>query len=84
MKYKCPCCGYYTFDNKLDGSYDICEVCYWEDDISQLEDPTNENGANGISLIQAKKNYKEFGACHLDLIVYVRNPYPDELTGFDE
>ena len=84
MKYKCPCCGYYTFDNKLDGSYDICEVCYWEDDIRQLEDPTNENGANGISLIQAKKNYKEFGACHLDLIAYVRNPYPDELTGFDE
>ena len=31
-KYKCPCCGYYTFDHVLDESYDICPVCYWEDD----------------------------------------------------
>lgn len=31
MKYKCPCCGYYTFDEKPNGNYDICEVCFWED-----------------------------------------------------
>ena len=50
MKYKCPCCGYYTFDNKPDGSYDICKVCFWEADLIQLEDPTYEGGANKVSL----------------------------------
>jgi len=83
MKYKCPCCGYYTFDNRPDGSYDICKVCFWEDDPIQLEDPTYEGGANKVSLIQAKKNYKEFGACERVTIPYVRKPYPDELSGID-
>ena len=35
-KYKCPCCGFYTFDEKLNGNYDICPVCFWEDDPIQL------------------------------------------------
>ena len=29
-KYKCPCCGYFTLDER--GEYDICPVCFWEDD----------------------------------------------------
>lgn len=29
-KYKCPCCGCYTLDER--GAYDICPVCFWEDD----------------------------------------------------
>ena len=83
MKYKCPCCGYNTFDNKPDGSYDICKVCFWEDDPIQLKDPTYEGGANTVSLIQAKENYKEFGACEREMIPHVRKPYPDEFSGFD-
>lgn len=78
MKYKCPCCGYFTFDNKPDGSYDICKVCFWEDDPIQLGDPTYEGGANKVSLIQAKMNYIEFGACEHEMIPCVRKPYPDE------
>jgi hypothetical protein len=31
---QCPCCGYYTLDGR--GGYDICPVCFWEDD-SALE-----------------------------------------------
>ena len=31
-KYKCPCCGLYTFDEKTNGNYDTCPVCFWEDD----------------------------------------------------
>ena len=34
-EYPCPCCGYLMF-NEEPGSYDICEVCGWEDDLSQL------------------------------------------------
>lgn len=29
-KYKCLCCGYQTLDTR--GEYDICPVCFWEDD----------------------------------------------------
>lgn len=83
MKYKCPCCGYYTFTHKPDGSYDICKVCFWEDDPIQLENPTYEGGANKVSLIQAQKNFKEFGACEREMIPHVRKPSSDELVGID-
>lgn len=50
-KYKCPCCGFYTFDEKPNGNYDICPVCFWEDDPIQLEDNEYEGGANRVSLV---------------------------------
>ncbi|MEK7425862.1 MAG: CPCC family cysteine-rich protein [Actinomycetota bacterium] len=42
--YPCPCCGYLVFDEGP-GSYDICPVCGWEDDLSQLRF-TGMGGAN--------------------------------------
>ncbi len=36
MKYKCFCCGYTTLDSR--GGYDICPVCFWEDDRYLLYD----------------------------------------------
>ncbi|NIP43329.1 MAG: hypothetical protein GWN61_14025, partial [candidate division Zixibacteria bacterium] len=35
MIYTCPCCGYRTLDDPP-GSYDICGICFWEDDTVQL------------------------------------------------
>lgn len=29
-KFACPCCGCLTLDER--GCYDICPVCFWEDD----------------------------------------------------
>ncbi len=72
MKYKCPCCGYYTFDKQPGGTYDICPVCFWEDDGWQLDNPDAEGGANKVSLNQARLNYMEFGACEPDRKEYVR------------
>ncbi|WP_350277131.1 CPCC family cysteine-rich protein [Kribbella sp. HUAS MG21] len=43
-KYPCPCCGYLMYDEEP-GSYEICEVCGWEDDLSQLRFATM-GGAN--------------------------------------
>src|SRR4051812_13425965 len=42
--YPCPCCGYLVF-GEAPGSYDICPLCGWEDDLSQLRFPTM-GGAN--------------------------------------
>lgn len=83
MKYKCPCCGFYTFEEKPDGNYDICPVCFWEDDPIQLQDETYEGGANHVSLKDAKKNYVEFGACERKYIRNVRQPLENEKSGID-
>lgn len=70
--FACPCCGYKTFREKPNGTYDICEVCYWEDDPIQLNDPNYEGGANRVSLKQGQKNFIEFGACEREMIKNVR------------
>ncbi len=78
MKYQCPCCGFYTFEEPPDGNYDICPVCYWEDDPVQLADEAYSGGANHVSLAQARRNFLAFGACERECIPYVRAPLEDE------
>lgn len=82
-KYKCPCCGYYTFENKPNGLYDICPVCFWEDDLFAYEDQDRVSDCNHVSLNKAKQNYKEFGACCEKDIDFVRKPNDDELSGIE-
>lgn len=83
MKHKCPCCGHYTLPEKAGGTDEICKVCFWEDDIVQLNDADYAGGANKVSLNQARKNYLEFGACEIEMKKYVRLPKDDEKTGID-
>ncbi|MDE7394925.1 MAG: hydrolase [Clostridiales bacterium] len=83
-KYKCPCCGYYTFREKPIGEYDICPVCFWEDDPFQADDPDLEGFANTVSLNQARENYRAFGACTESMLPHVRPPKKNELNGLDE
>jgi len=83
MKYCCPCCGYYTFDERPNGNYDICPVCFWEDDPIQLKRPNFIEGVNGISLNQARENYLQYGACTISMVRYIRKPKEDELSGMD-
>lgn len=73
----CRCCGYLTISMR--GYFEICPVCYWEDDEDQFDDPDYKRGVNGISLKQAKKNYAEFGACDRRFRTCVRKPEKDEL-----
>ena len=80
LKYKCPCCNYYTFDSKPDGEYDICPVCFWEDDPFQSENPDLDGMANRVSLNQARENYKKFGACEKHMLPYVRKPNINEMN----
>ncbi|MCC8135609.1 MAG: hypothetical protein LIO40_02905 [Ruminococcus sp.] len=55
-KHKCPVCGKYEFENR--DSFDICEVCGWEDDDFQLKKPDYKGGANKMSLNEAIEAYK--------------------------
>lgn len=69
--YTCPCCGYKTL--KEEHEYNICSICYWEDDWYQFVD-VDSIGANKVSLREAQKNYLEFGACDKSVLNFVRPP----------
>ena len=73
-KYFCRCCGYNTLKQFPNGTYEICEICFWEDDIYQTENPDDEDGPNRVSLLQARKNFEDFGACEFDMKIHVRKP----------
>lgn len=51
----CPCCGIGLVSEGHE--FDICEVCGWEDDPVQFEDPDYSGGANRISLNEARQIY---------------------------
>lgn len=77
--YACPCCRYLTLDER--GGFDICQVCFWEDDGQ--DDPDADvvlGGPNGgLSLTEARANFKAMGACEARLLSCVRPPAPDEI-----
>jgi cysteine-rich CPCC protein len=73
-KYTCPCCGYKTLAAEPPGTYDICDICFWEDDPLQFEEPDYQSGANPVCLRQAQMNFIKFGACEPDMIEHVRKP----------
>lgn len=77
-KYTCPCCGYKTLDEEPPGTYEICAICYWEDDPVQFEDPDYEGGANRPLLKTAQKNVQVFGACEKQFQEHVRKPNADD------
>lgn len=74
----CPCCGYLTLTDAHQGSYELCPVCFWEDDQVQFRDPDYEGGANRPSLRQAQRNFATFGACERVACGAVRPPRPYE------
>lgn len=59
LKFKCPCCGQHTLSEQPPGTYEICEVCGWEDDEIQYQNPDFPGGANSLSLNQAKKYFEK-------------------------
>jgi hypothetical protein len=55
---ECLCCGYKTIEER--GGYDICPVCFWEDDGSN--DPERYSPPNHLTLGEAKLNFLKLGA----------------------
>lgn len=53
----CPCCGKYRFEKY--NSFDICDICNWEDDGVQEADPDYPGGANKMSLNEARQAYRK-------------------------
>lgn len=75
---RCPCCGYKTLLDR--GRFEICDVCYWEDDGQDDYDAdVVRGGPNGpLSLSVARANYRQFGACEQRFVAHVRPPTAEE------
>ncbi len=73
----CPCCGHLVFAEPP-GSYDICPVCFWEDDAVQIRWPDRSGGANAPSLVDSQRNVVLHGAMEARFAGNVRQPTLNE------
>jgi hypothetical protein len=76
--HQCPCCDHFTFREM----WDICPVCFWEYDGLDVDHPDEPSGCNhGLTVRQARHNFRQFGACEADMLQHVlpadqRGRYP--------
>ena len=70
----CPCCGYLTLSERR--AYDLCPVCFWEDDGNN--DPDGDPGPNGVTLRDARLNFRAMGVSEERFKHLVRAPQSDE------
>jgi hypothetical protein len=76
--YRCPCCKFKTLCGRA--AYEICPICFWEDDGQDEHDADEiRGGPNGfLSLKQAQTNFREYGAVERRFCGNVRPPYTEE------
>lgn len=73
----CPCCGYLTLSGPP-GSFEICDVRWWEDDVVQLKYPGSRGGANQPALVEAQATFQAHGSSDLRLSSHTRQPRPSD------
>jgi hypothetical protein len=75
---RCPCC--YCKTLSLRGGFELCPVCFWEDDGQDDYDANEVRGGpnEGLSLTEARENYRRFSACDERSIQHVRLARPEE------
>jgi len=77
-RYACPCCQFLTLEQR--GGFEICPVCFWEDDGQDDHDADLvRGGPNGkLSLTEARENFLQIGAVEDRFLSNVRKPKPEE------
>ncbi len=83
LNYKCPCCGYYTFEHPPIGKFENCPVCCWLDDTQCLHDLDYVSAGLELSLRQARRNFLTMRACKEEFVSEVRAPMESELDGIN-
>ena len=76
-KVHCFICGYPTLDERCD--WDICPICYWEDDVLVQGDEDRRSTANRMMVSEAQANYMLIGAISPEYVENVRPPTADEV-----
>ncbi len=77
-KYSCPCCRCFTLMGR--GGYEVCPVCYWEDDGQDDHDADVVRGGPNadLSLVSARQNFTREGAVSPEFKDSVRAALPSE------
>ena len=57
LKNSCPVCGYLTLDER--DSFDICAICFWEDDGIDDFEVNNDSGPNHMTLKEGREIFQE-------------------------
>jgi hypothetical protein len=73
----CACCGYRTLPEG-GGAYEVCPVCWWEDDPVQMASPLLRGGANAVSLAEAQLYFIGSGFSDPRFTAHVRAPAEEE------
>jgi len=78
-KVPCPCCGFLTLGKG--NAFEICPVCFWEDDGQHDFDADEIRGGpnRSLSLAAARQNFRVSGACDESFKALVRPPNFDEI-----
>ncbi|OYD06598.1 CPCC family cysteine-rich protein [Paludifilum halophilum] len=66
--FPCPCCKYQTFLER--GQYEVCPVCFWEDDGSN--EPTRYSSVNQMTLGDGQVHFKEYGAVSKKSLQFIK------------
>ncbi len=76
--YHCPCCKFRTLHSR--GEYEICQVCFWEDDGQDEHDADVVRGGpnHDLSLRQGQLNFASYGAVQERFRKFVRPARHDE------
>lgn len=57
LKNSCPVCGYLTLDER--DSFDICAICFWEDDGIDDFEVNKDSGPNHMTLNEGREIFQE-------------------------
>lgn len=78
--FPCPCCGFLTYPRPQNESIAyICPVCFWENDLFIENDSEKSDENHGLSLHDARENFKKIGACDERILSHVRKPHDSEI-----
>jgi ribosomal protein S14 len=77
--HRCPCCGCRTLTERA--GYELCPICFWEDNGQDSHDADEVRGGpnSSLSLTQARQNFRDFGASDRKSLQHVRRPTPEEI-----
>ena len=71
-RFQCPCCDYFTLTRQ--GGYEVCPVCYWEDDGTGLAALDAVSTSNHTTLRTARLNFERIGATDDSAVPLVAPP----------
>lgn len=57
LKNSCPVCGYLTLNER--DTFDICAICFWEDDGVDDFEENEESGPNHMTLNEGRRIFRE-------------------------